>query len=103
MLVQLAATDNESISQCIRTILLTNKGEVPFKPNMGVGSIALLDSNLDRMKISLEIANQINTYEPRVSVKQVLFLQSENIGGLRIAIKYKIKDSGMDAAYFYNN
>lgn len=101
--VHLAATDDDSIAQCIRTILLTNKGEVPFKPGLGVGSNLLLDSNLDRMAISLEIANQLNTYEPRIQVRQVLFTQGENVGHLKIAIKYKNKNSGLDAAYFYNN
>ena len=101
--VLLAQSGNDSIGQCIRTIILTNKGEVPFKPEMGIGSVRLLDSNLDRMKISLEIANQINTYEPRVNVQQILFLPAENVGALRLAIKYKIKETGESSAYILNN
>jgi phage baseplate assembly protein W len=103
MVVQLAAKGQDSIAQCIRTLLLTGKGEIPFKPEMGIGSHALLDGNLDRLKISLEITNQINTYEPRITVKQVMILPSDNVGELRIAIKYKIKESGEEAAYFFNN
>ena len=103
MNVQLAAVDEDSIAQCIRTILLTNKGDIPFKPNMGVGSNLLLDTNADRLKMSLEITTQLNTYEPRIRVKQVLFMQGENVGHLKIAIKYNNKSTGLAAAYFYNN
>lgn len=101
--VLLAAQDSDSIGQCIRTILLTNKGEIPFMPEMGVGSHLLMDSNLDRLKISLEVANQVNTYEPRVAVNQVLFMQGETIGAVKIAIKYKVKETGENAAYILNN
>lgn len=103
MIVKLAAQDYESIYQSIRTILLTEKGSVPFRPNMGVGSAVILDGKLDRMKISLEIIDQINTYEPRVTVKQVLFREGDTVASLTIAIHYKIKETGEEKAYYHNN
>ncbi|MBX2903076.1 MAG: GPW/gp25 family protein [Chitinophagales bacterium] len=103
MNIILAAQNDESIAQCIRTILLTNKGDVPFLPSMGVGSHLLLDKSLDKMAMALEITNQINTYEPRVNVKQVLFMPTDTVGSVRIAIKYNNKITGIDAAYFHNN
>lgn len=101
MEVKLGLTNEESIYQAIRTILLTEKGSVPFRPRMGVGSLRMLDSNVDRMGLSLEIIEQINTYEPRIKVKQVVFREGDTASNLRVGIIYTIKETGIDSSYFY--
>lgn len=99
--VKLGLSGEEAIYQSIRTILLTEKGSIPFRPRMGVGSLRNLDSNTDRMDLSLEIIDQLNTYEPRINVKQVFFRSGDTPTELRIGISYTILETGEESSYFY--
>ena len=99
--IKLGLTGYESIYQCIRTIILTEKGSVPFRPRMGIGTGTLLDTNFDRIKLSLEIIDQLNTYEPRIKARQVVFRQGNTIGEVIIGIIYTVKETGEDKSYFF--
>jgi phage baseplate assembly protein W len=98
--VKLGLLSKEAIAQNIRTLILTEKGEIPFRPKMGIGSTRLLGKNLDKMAMSLEIIDQLNTYEPRIEVKRVNFLPTDNPSHVRIALQYVYKETGEELSYF---
>lgn len=61
----------ESIRQCIRIILTTSKGEVPFRPRFGLSPEDLLDGRKKDVDIAYEIIDQLERYEKRIKVKKV--------------------------------
>ena len=72
MSVRLGITDTvESIRQCIRVILTTSKGEVPFRPRFGLSPEDLLDGRKKDVDIAYEIIDQLERYEKRIKVKKV--------------------------------
>ena len=72
-MISLGITDQtESIRQCIRVILTTSKGEVPFRPRFGLSPEDLLDGRKKDVDIAYEIIEQLERYEKRIKVKQVV-------------------------------
>ena len=68
--------DRNSIRQSIMNIILTRKGEKPFKRNFGVGIYDLLFEVLDPIDLAnleVDIINQVNAREPRSEVTSVFF------------------------------
>ena len=68
--------DVAAIKQSITTILLTNENEKPFKPKFGANLRSFLFES--QATASASVVNQtvrtaIEKYEPRVSVKDVIF------------------------------
>ena len=67
-------TDEESVKDSLRNILLTNKGERPFKPTFGGGLRDLLFENIGlgtREFVKTNIESIITNYEPRVRLINV--------------------------------
>lgn len=70
--ITLGLTDTvESIRQCIRIILTTSKGEVPFRPRFGLSPEELLDGRKKDVDIAYAIIEQLERYEKRIKVKKV--------------------------------
>lgn len=66
--------DKAAITQSIRNLLLTQKGERPFQPDLGTSIYRLLFEPLDfatAALIRLEIADAMKKFEPRISVDQI--------------------------------
>jgi len=86
--------DKSAIAQAIKSLLLTRKGERPFKPNFGSGLQKALFEPLDYGSAVL-IKNEINTslsiYEPRIVVRKINCLVDYNNNGYDIELEYKIK------------
>ena len=86
--------DKSAIAQAIKSLLLTRKGERPFKPNFGSGLQKSLFEPLDYGSAVL-IKNEINTslsiYEPRIVVRKINCLVDYNNNGYDIELEYKIK------------
>lgn len=61
----------ENIRACIRIILTTSKGEVPFRPRFGLSPENLLDGKMKDVDIAYEIIDQLSRYEKRIKVKKV--------------------------------
>lgn len=65
---------NRAIAQAIKTIVLTNPGDLPYEPDFGVGVNSLLGENNDPISILTikdRIYDQITRYEVRVEVSAV--------------------------------
>ena len=86
--------DKSAIAQAIKSLLLTRKGERPFKPNFGSGLQKALFEPLDYGSAVL-IKNEINTslsiYETRIVVIKINCLVDYNNNGYDIELEYKIK------------
>jgi len=83
----------KSINQNISLILTTPKGSDPHRPLFGSDLWQFLDQPLTVLtkgRIKAEIIDAISTWEPRVEIEEV-DLRKET-AGLKITIKYKIKE-----------
>lgn len=88
MSTKLGLTGYESIKQSLRTLFLTSKGDVPFRPNFGLSAESLLGSS-SNIELAEAVIEQIEDYEKRVQVKRVT--QAVNTAGVKVVkIEYKI-------------
>ena len=78
-----------SIRQCIRIILETSKGEVPFRPNFGLSPELLLDGQATDVDISYAVIDQLSRYEKRIKVKKVT-VEPVAAGHKRVTVYYNI-------------
>ena len=90
----LIALKNETaIARSLRNLVLTERGERPFSPNLGCGVNALLFENMDSVTISVvrdEIIQTIDNYEPRVSLIDVKVDADTDENELFITIQYQV-------------
>jgi len=88
--ITLGLTDKvESIRQCIRVILTTSKGEVPFRPRFGLSPEELLDGRMKDVDIAFAIIEQLERYEKRIKVKKV-DIKTVDVGQKTATISYSI-------------
>lgn len=80
---------DEAIRANIRTILLTTRGEVPFRPRFGLGAERLLGGGMSGIDLAYEVADQLSRYEKRIRVRQVVATEPEP-GQKEVAIHYTI-------------
>ena len=90
----LIALKNETaIARSLRNLVLTERGERPFAPNLGCGVNALLFDNMDSVTASVvrdEIIQVIDNYEPRVSLIDVKVDADTDGNELFITIQYQV-------------
>ena len=90
----LIALKNETaIARSLRNLVLTERGERPFQPNLGSGVNALLFENMDSVTTSVvrdEIIQTIDNYEPRVSLIDVKVDADTDENELIITIQYQV-------------
>ena len=90
----LIALKNETaIARSLRNLVLTERGERPFSPNLGCGVNALLFDNLDSVTTSVvrdEIIQTIDNNEPRVSLIDVKVDADTDGNELFITIQYQV-------------
>jgi len=85
--------DNAAISQAIVNLLLTNKGERPFQPNLGSGIYSTLFEPLDfgtAAIIRASIIEIIERYEPRIILQTVIVTPDYDSNGYSIELSYAI-------------
>jgi phage baseplate assembly protein W len=86
--------DNAAISQSIVNLLLTNKGERLFQPNLGSGIYSTLFEPLDFGTAGIirsEIVDTISRYEPRIIVSKVIVVPDFDSNGYSIELNYVIR------------
>lgn len=89
----IAIKNVSAISRSVRNLVLTQKGEKPFQPNLGSGVYALLFENMDSQIASVirdEIMLVIKNYEPRVILTEVIVEPNFETGSMDASIKYEI-------------
>lgn len=86
----------EEIIQNVRTILTTRKGSVPLDRGFGINTDLLdLPVTIIRTRLTNEIIEAVEKFEPRVKVTNVVFNQNTENDGVvvptvRIAIDDKV-------------
>ena len=85
--------DNAAITQAIKNLLLTQKGERPFQPNLGSGLHNALFEPLDYGTAALikkEIKETLGVYEPRISLTSVTCALDLENNGFDVGLEYVI-------------
>lgn len=82
----------EELIQNIQTIVSTEKYSVPLDRDFGV-DLRLIDKPMNRVQalLSKEITVNIEKYEPRVKVTEVIYREAEASGRMKIAVKFKLR------------
>lgn len=93
----ISVSNEAAISRSIRNLVLTNKGERPFEPEIGCDIQNSLFENLDFVaaaSIKSTITYTIETYEPRVNLQEVIVQPNFEYNRYDVQITYEI--IGMD-------
>lgn len=67
--------DELAVINSVKNLLLTNRFERPFQPELGSNINALLFENMDKITASLikrEIEQTISNFEPRVGISEIV-------------------------------
>ena len=86
--------DKTAISQSIKSLLLTRRGERPFQPDLGSGLQDLLFEPMDygtSALIKKEITETLNRYEPRVIVTGLICFPDYDNNGYNVELEYLIR------------
>ena len=86
-------TDLEAVRKSIKNLVLTNFGERPFHPEIGGNISRLLFEPANRFilkEVQDEIKLVISRFEPRVNAVQVSVLQSVDLHGLDVSVKFNV-------------
>ena len=86
--------NNAAISQAIKNLLLTNRGERPFQPQIGSGVHDLLFEPLDYGTASMiksEITATLSQFEPRIDISNIVCYINDADNGFDIELQYTIK------------
>lgn len=90
--------DVNAIKQALKNIVMTIKTERPFTPTFGANPRNILFDHLSQMtafECKHLIANAINTFEPRVLLKDIgLQVSPINPNKLNIVVVYSITTTG---------
>lgn len=86
--------DSTAIKQSIKNILLTFAGEKSFAPKFGaeLQKNIFESSTASNSTLNLQIIEMLNTYEPRIKVKNVNITYAT--GNLKISINYDFYFNG---------
>lgn len=67
------------VAETLKNIFTTPQGTVPWDRNFGI-DMSILDEpiNLAQGKLTVEFMKQVQLYEPRAKVKEVIFESNDN-------------------------
>ena len=85
--------DKAAVSQSIKSLLLTRRGERPFQPDLGSGLQDLLFEPMDygtSALIKKEITETLVRYEPRISITSLNCFPDYDNNGYDIELEYYI-------------
>jgi len=98
--------DKAAIIQSVTALLLTNKGERPFKPDLGCDIRRSLFEPLDYATSGLirsQVIEVLGKYEPRISVENVNVIPDEDSNGYEVELYFRIvgRDDEVVATEFF--
>ena len=85
--------DEAAIKRSVRNIIFTIIGENPFEPNFGSiinNALFELDTTLNQIRISDEIKNSLENYEPRIAGISVSVSIYPDSNELNCTVQYDI-------------
>lgn len=86
-------TNEDAVKQSIRNLILTDRGERPFQPNLGSDVRAMLFENINPATLSIiesKVETAIRNYEPRAGLISVEATSLIDDNTVRIAILFYI-------------
>lgn len=86
-------TEAQSITQALKTLLLTNQGERLYNIDLGSKIRASLFDPLDEITASTinnSIRQAINNYEPRVNILQLNVVPSQELNAFKVNLFFNI-------------
>jgi len=89
----------DAIKQSVKHIVLTARGERPFRPFFGSTASSALFDNFDIVvsdTITVAIEDALRAYEPRVEVLEVIFVDDIDNNSLDVTIEYRIVGIPLD-------
>ena len=98
--------DKAAIIQAVTALLLTNKGERPFKPDLGCDIRRSLFEPLDYATAGLirsQVSEVLSKYEPRIAVEDVKVTPDEDTNGYDVELYFRIvgRDDEVVATEFF--
>ena len=98
--------DKAAIIQSVTALLLTNKGERPFKPDLGCDIRRSLFEPLDYATAGLirsQVVEVLGKYEPRINVENVNVIPDEESNGYEVELYFRIvgRDDEVVATEFF--
>ena len=88
-----AIRNEDAIKRSVKNIIFTILGEKPFEPNFGSvinDSLFELDTSLNQVRISDEIIQSLNSYEPRIDNIDVTVEIYPDSNELNCTVQYDI-------------
>lgn len=84
--------DSNAVAQALRTIILTNPGDIDEEPDFGVGVWGLLGENMSAGILTLKekIIEQCSLYEPRAEISDVVISHDVESYTIRIRVFYYV-------------
>lgn len=89
-------TNEESIKESLKNLILTNRGERLFQPNIGSDVRASLFENVTPANLKVleeRVRDVINNYEPRVSIIDVDVTSLYDDNRVHVTIYFYVKNS----------
>jgi len=86
--------DINAVKQSVKNLVLTNRGERPFAPNLGCDITGLLFEPADgftAVSIKEAITLTLDTYEPRVNLKNIIVTAEPDNNRYAVEIEFQIK------------
>ena len=82
-----------AVKQAVKNLLLTNFSEKPFVPNYGGDLNAMLfrlSTEIDDASLEDDIANAIESYEPRAQILNINTVVSPDNNDVRVTVRFLI-------------
>lgn len=95
-------TNEESVKQALHNLLLTDKGERPFQPNLGCDIRKMLFENITPSTITLmknTIESAIRNYEPRANIIDVDVTANTDSNAVTISIVFNVINSEKEITF----
>ena len=90
-----ALTNNEAVKRAVRNIVLTDKMERPYHPELGSNIRKRLFENMDEITefaIKKDIEECLSNYEPRAELIDVIVEASPEENGVSINIVFRVNN-----------
>lgn len=92
-------TNEEAVKQSIRNLLLTDKGERPYQPELGSNIRKLLFDNMTAETVILAkelVSETIKNYEPRANLVGVDIIAGYDANSIKIVVVFNVINSQED-------
>ena len=93
--------NENAVKQSIKNLLMTDRGERLFQPDIGCDIRGSLFENIDANTILIikeNIKTTIKTYEPRCDVKNVVVSSNIDDNAIRVQVIFSVINSSRDSS-----